>query len=288
VALALCTVAAGAAPVAGGQGHSMPDAVEAQVSMGFGDYRPATIQVLAGDTVTWRNDSARRHTVTDDGGAYDSGSIPVGTRFSRRFEHAGAFPYHCRLHPFIRGRVEANTLLIARPEEAAEAGTPFPLLGRAALAPGTPVAIEVDDGLGGGYRHATSTTIGPDGHFGAVVQPTRSSTYRAVAGGEESPAVPVLLLDRTISAQARRGRARTVVSVHVTPPDPGATVVLQLKLRERFGWWPVAHARLDRTSRARFVLRRRGPVWARVLLTLPDRATPLATSRHVRAGRLSR
>jgi hypothetical protein len=61
-------------------------------------------------------------------------------------------------------------------------------------------------------------------------------------------------------------------------------VVLQLHLPERFGWWPVRRARLDGSSRARFVVRTRRRVRARVVLTRPDGATPLALSRILRAA----
>jgi hypothetical protein len=57
-------------------------------------------------------------------------------------------------------------------------------------------------------------------------------------------------------------------------------VVLQLKLRERFGWWPVARARLDKRSQAHFKLRRdQRAVPARVVLVGPDWATVLNESR---------
>jgi plastocyanin len=262
----------------------LADGAAPRVSIQFGAYAPATIDVLIGDTVRWSNDSTRNHTVTDDASAYDSGLLPPTYAFAHRFDAPGAFPYHCRLHPYIRGAVDVHELLLDRPEAAAESGRPFPLRGRTALAPGTTVSIEVDDGSGAGYRHAANATAKPDGSFTALVTPTTSGTYRAVAGDHSSPPVQVLVLNHTITARARRGRYRTVISVHVTPPDLGATVVLQLNLRERFGWWPVARARLDAHSRARFVLRPNRPVSARVLLTLPDGATPLATSSIVPAG----
>jgi hypothetical protein len=60
--------------------------------------------------------------------------------------------------------------------------------------------------------------------------------------------------------------------------------VLQLFLHEHFGWWPVQRTTLDRASTARFALRLRRRVAARVVLTLPDGATPLATSATRRLG----
>jgi hypothetical protein len=92
----------------------------------------------------------------------------------------------------------------------------------------------------------------------------------------------VVVLDRRVEASARRRRGRVVVGTRVLPASPGATVVLQLRLRERFGWWPVRRARLDDASRARFELRHPRRVRARVVLVAFDGATPLATSPALR------
>jgi plastocyanin len=273
-----------AAPVAGDQMPSVPGPLSTQVSIAYASYSPAKIDVLAGDTVAWHNDSVRRHTVTEEAGSFDSGTVPTGSGFAHRFEQAGAFQYYCRLHAGIRGEVDAWELLLERPAASAAPGMSYPLRGRAALPPGSEVSIEADHGSGDGFRPVATTTTGPDGGFTAVVNPDATASYRAVAGEAASPPVELLVLNHSISAAARRGRKSSVVSVQVTPPEPGATVVLQLNLRERFGWWPVARARLDRSSRARFRLKPARRVSARARLTLSDGATALATSGIVRVG----
>jgi hypothetical protein len=58
--------------------------------------------------------------------------------------------------------------------------------------------------------------------------------------------------------------------------------VLQLNLRERFGWWPVQQKKLDGSSRASFLVRPPYRAPARVVLTLPDGATELAVSKSLR------
>jgi plastocyanin len=277
-----------AAPVAGDQMPSPPGPESTQVSIGYGDYRPAKIDVVAGDTVAWHNDSVRRHTVTHDGGGFDSGTIPTGSDFAHRFEQVGMFAYYCRLHAGIRGEVDAWELLLDRPAGPAAAGMSFPLRGRTALPPGTAVAIEADDGTGAGFRQVATTTSGSDGGFAAVVSPDATASYRAVAGAAASPPVQLLVLNHSITATTRTVRKSSVVSVRVTPPDPGASIVLQLNLREHFGWWPVARARLDRNSRARFKLQLARRVSARARLTLADGATALATSGLFRVGPVSR
>jgi hypothetical protein len=106
-----------------------------------------------------------------------------------------------------------------------------------------------------------------------------------VAGAESSPPVRLLVLDRAVAATARTSGGRSRVRVQVTPPGHGGMVMLQLRLRERFGWWPVRHAELDHHGRATFSVRAPGRVRARVVLTLADGATPLAFSPEVRIGR---
>lgn len=277
VALALMPVAPGA------QTHEHDGAADigAHVSIRFGSIEPTRVDVVAGEATHWTNDSVRKHTVTDDGGAFDSGTLAVGSSYQHVFESAGEFSYHCTLHPYIRGRVAVHRVLIDPPAGAAAAGRPFPLRGRSSLPAGTELTIESDEG--GGWHAVGATTVAPGGEFAGQVVPQGSASYRVAAADAVSPPVTVLVLNRTVTATARGLRGgRSRVSATVTPPAPGATVVLQMYLKERFGWWPVARRRLDRRSRATFVVGHRRAVSARVVLTLPDAATPLSRSQVLR------
>jgi hypothetical protein len=120
------------------------------------------------------------------------------------------------------------------------------------------------------------------------VAPAATTAYRAVAGAATSPAVQLLVLDRRVGVAASRRGDRTTIRVHVVPASPRATVVLQLRLRERFGWWPVRRARLDARSRAEFRIRLHRRLRARVVLTLADGATALSRSPELRVGVRSR
>jgi amicyanin len=69
---------------------------------------PAEVRIAPGTTVTWVNcepENIDAHTSTADGGAWDSGFLQPGETYSRTFDEAGAFPYHCTPHPFMRGTV---------------------------------------------------------------------------------------------------------------------------------------------------------------------------------------
>ena len=264
---------------------AFPTAARAEdlfAGIAYSAFAPAQVQALAGDTVTWTNGSVRAHTVTADDGSWGSPELPTGARYARTFDVPGTFRYYCRIHAFMRGEVDVAQLLIDAPQTPAAAGRPYPLHGRTALAPQTPVTIEADSGAG--YAAVAATRVASDGTFAASVTPTGSATYRAVAGPDVSPTVTLLVLDRTVRARARRQGSRIVVAVLVTPPSRGATVVLQMRLRERFGWWPARRKRLDRFSQLRFRVHRRSAATVRVVMTLRDGATPLAVSSvlHVR------
>jgi plastocyanin len=272
------------APAAAQHGAAGPGVGAASVSIGFAAVSPDHVDVVAGETVTWTNDSARVHTVTADDGSFDSGRLTSSETFAHRFAATGEAPYHCSLHPFIQGVVGVHDLLLEKPQAAASPRRPFALAGRAsgALAAGTPVSLQVDRGAG--FTPVATTAVRPDGTFAASIVPTATATYRAVAGELASPPRELLVLDRRVELTARRARGRVVLRARVTPASRGGRVALQLFLPERFGWWPVGRARLDRASIARFTVRVRRRLQARVVLTLPDGATRLAVSRTVHVG----
>jgi hypothetical protein len=235
------------------------------------------VEALAGDTVMWMNQSARPHTVTANDGSFDSGRIVVSGSYERRYTSAGVFAYHCVLHPAMTGEVDVYDLLLDHPAAPAGPRRPYPVRGRSALPSGTPVTIEAD--TGSGFAPVATTTVGDDGTFATSVVPSTTAAVRAIAGAAASPPVQLIVLDHTVTAAVIRRRGHRIqVDATVAPAAPGSKVVLQLHLRERFGWWPVSTARLDAASHARFVIHSRATVPARVVLTLPDGATVLATS----------
>ena len=59
---------------------------------------PPDIPVAPGDTVVWTNRMVMKHTVTADDDAFDSGALAKDQSFSRVFDAAGTFGYHCKFH----------------------------------------------------------------------------------------------------------------------------------------------------------------------------------------------
>jgi plastocyanin len=82
-----------------------PRAKNHDVDIAAKGFQPARITVKAGDSVTWTNGDARDHTVTASNGAFGSGNIKSGGRFSFRFTKPGTYPYSCSLHPRMKGTI---------------------------------------------------------------------------------------------------------------------------------------------------------------------------------------
>jgi hypothetical protein len=246
----------------------------AAVSIGYADYTPRTLPVVAGETVTWSQDSVRKHTVTAQDRSFDSGTLLTGDTYEHAFAAVGDYPYYCRLHAGITGEVLVREVVLDEQPLAAAGGRPFPLTGRAAEGVDR-VVVQGDDGSD------ITADVGDDGRFTATVVPDGTTTYHAA----DSPPVTLRVLDRTVTVHAapRPGGRWSVVAV-VTPASPGAKVVLQLHLKDRFGWWPVATRRLGEDSATTLRTRRVRRVRARVVLTLDDGATPLAFSRRFHLG----
>lgn len=243
-------------------------------------FGPQDVPILAGDTVSWQNQSLLTHTVTSRNGLFGSPHLGLSGNYSRAFPSAGTFAYYCQIHPFMSGEVDVYDVLLKGPPQPLTRGDQVPLDGRAA--PGVST-VEIQADTGSGFANVATTAVDGSGTFHASLPASVTAHYRAVAGSSVSPSVQVVVVDRTMQVHAarlaRRHRQRhrfDLVRVRVTPPDPGAFVVLQLDLRERFGWWPSQRHKLDASSITTF--RVRAGQRARAVLTLPDGWTPVITS----------
>ncbi|HJR62605.1 MAG TPA: cupredoxin family copper-binding protein [Gemmatimonadaceae bacterium] len=68
-------------------------------------YAEPRLEISAGTTIRWKNEDQVPHTVTADDGSWNSGLIAPGATWSRTFDEAGSFGYHCTPHPFMKGAV---------------------------------------------------------------------------------------------------------------------------------------------------------------------------------------
>ena len=67
-------------------------------------FKPKTVKVKRGGRVTFTNTANTTHTATD-GGVFDTKRITPGESETVKFEHRGTFAYHCKIHPFMKGKV---------------------------------------------------------------------------------------------------------------------------------------------------------------------------------------
>ncbi|HEX6456505.1 MAG TPA: plastocyanin/azurin family copper-binding protein [Solirubrobacterales bacterium] len=67
-------------------------------------FHPPTLRIKRGGRVAFTNSSNITHTATR-AGSFDTGHIRPGTTKVIRFNQKGTFAYHCKIHPFMRGKI---------------------------------------------------------------------------------------------------------------------------------------------------------------------------------------
>jgi plastocyanin len=235
-------------------------------------FSPTQVDALPGETVQWTNVSPRVHTVTSDVGLFGTDELLPGAVFAQRFDAPGAYAYHCTIHPQMTGEVDVRRVILGPlPTAVVAQGTRVEIDGRAAD-PSQPVELQRSV-RGGTFATVASATPAADGSWRTTIAATATADYRAAVGGDVSQTRHLLVSERRVLLRkTRRG-----VAVTVTPRAPYGRILLQAYLRERFGWWPIARARLDYLSHASFRVKR--PARVRAVLVAKDGWTPLATSR---------
>ncbi len=82
-----------------------PIAANAEIELRSNAYWPHSAEVAVGTTLTWISRDGHAHTVTDLGGAFDSGPLYDGGAFAHTFSEAGRFTYICDYHHQMLGSV---------------------------------------------------------------------------------------------------------------------------------------------------------------------------------------
>ena len=68
-------------------------------------FDPETLEVSPGAKITWTNQDDQPHTVTSTTKAFDSPPLDTGDHFSFAFAKQGEYPYYCKIHPKMTGKV---------------------------------------------------------------------------------------------------------------------------------------------------------------------------------------
>ena len=68
-------------------------------------FSPVPLTVKPGTTVTWVNQDDDPHTVDSTQGKFKSTTLNKGDKFEFRFTEAGEYPFFCRFHPKMTGKI---------------------------------------------------------------------------------------------------------------------------------------------------------------------------------------
>jgi len=68
-------------------------------------FAPADLTVIAGTTVTWKNEDDSPHRIGDKNGTFKSAALDTDDSFSHTFAAAGEYPYICTIHPYMVGKI---------------------------------------------------------------------------------------------------------------------------------------------------------------------------------------
>lgn len=110
--LAIAIVVLGFFAFTGGEGESRSSARQAPVvsdepqvtvSVIDNDFEPRDLTVRVGAEVTWSFEGRAAHDVTDDRGAFESGTLRHGDEFVMTFDEPGTYYYNCTLHHVMQG-----------------------------------------------------------------------------------------------------------------------------------------------------------------------------------------
>jgi plastocyanin len=106
----------GASPSSASQAGGTPGMVQAasaeasagsaaEVKIDNFAFTPGVITVKAGAEVTWINHDDIPHTVDSTQGKFKSTALDTDDKFKFRFTEPGEYPFYCRMHPKMTGKV---------------------------------------------------------------------------------------------------------------------------------------------------------------------------------------
>jgi plastocyanin len=77
----------------------------AEVKIDNFSFTPGAVTVKAGTQVTWINHDDIPHTVDSTQGKFKSAALDTDDKFQFRFTEPGEYPFYCRMHPKMTGKI---------------------------------------------------------------------------------------------------------------------------------------------------------------------------------------
>jgi len=222
------------------------------VSIKRAAFSPATVDIIAGDSIRWRNDDTQNHQVVSTTGAFASPVLSRGKTYTFRFDVAGTYQYRNALHPSVTG-----TIKVAGPPPAVTLGVSQPQIAYGARVTLTGQVNNKKAGenvqlsyqpYGQASEIVLATVItGTDGTFSYAVAPKILTNYRAKWKTASS-----LVISTAVAPSISFGRNNGFLA-RVYAGRSMARKQIQLQRLSAFGQWvTIKRVFLDLNSRARF------------------------------------
>jgi plastocyanin len=93
------------APAAGAACAESAAAGEVSVTIVEFAFGPADISATVGQTITFTNNDSAPHTATLDDDSCGTPNIATGESNGLMFTAAGTYPFHCAVHPNMKGTI---------------------------------------------------------------------------------------------------------------------------------------------------------------------------------------
>jgi plastocyanin len=90
-------------PDGGSAGANATASAAKRVSIVNFAFKPGTLRVNRGAGVAFANTANTTHTASS--GSFDTKRIAPGKTVTVKFNKRGTFAYHCKIHPFMKGKV---------------------------------------------------------------------------------------------------------------------------------------------------------------------------------------
>jgi len=192
--------------------------------------------------VRWQGvDVHLTHTVTADRADFDSDRLAPGAHFAHTFLQPGVYRYHCRIHRFMHGEIDAYAVALLGPDRSVRLGSTVTLSGLAS-ADVRSVGLEQEQ-ADGAYEGVASASPAVDGSFSFPITVSGPARFRARAGDRVSDLVAVQP-QPLVSMRLRRVDGRAAVAIAAEPDQAGATIALERYIQERYRWMPIRRAKL--------------------------------------------
>ncbi len=98
------------ASAAAGSAACAPSAAAGEVAVAIADFafNPPDVAAKVGQTITFTNNDSAPHTATLDDGSCTTPNLDKGGSDGLMFNAAGTYPFHCRIHPAMKGTITVS------------------------------------------------------------------------------------------------------------------------------------------------------------------------------------